>query len=139
MDFFNNEQDNSKRNEQLLDIIMEEHKRREKKHNINKGYLLNKRTGKVSNPFERDPKLEEDNSKNDDRDFKHAPVNSGATGEPAFVVKGGTYHSNKKKLSKKSIITIISFSVALVLIAAVVFFFFFFLSEHKINIVCGNR
>lgn len=139
MDFFNNEQDNSKRNEELLDIIMEEQKRREKKHNIKTGYLLNKRTGKVSNPFERDPKLEEDNSKNDDRDFKHAPVNSGATGEPAFVVKGGTYHSNKKKLSKKSIITIISFAVALVLIAAVVFCCVYFLSEHKINIVCGNR
>ena len=102
MDFFNNEQDNSKRNEQLLDIIMEEHKRREKKHNINKGYLLNKRTGKVSNPFERNAELEKENVNSDDRDFKHAPVDGNTSKEPLFVVKGGTYHNNKKRLSKKS-------------------------------------
>lgn len=139
MDFFNNEQDNSKRNEQLLDIIMEEHKRREKKHNINKGYLLNKRTGKVSNPFERNAELEKENVNSDDRDFKHAPVDGNTSKEPLFVVKGGTYHNNKKRLSKKAVTTIVVLVVALLIVATAVFCGVYFLSEHKINIVCGNR
>lgn len=139
MDFFNNEQDNSKRNEQLLDIIMEEHKRREKKHNINKGYLLNKKTGKVSNPFERNAELEKENVNSDDRDFKHAPVDGNTSKEPLFVVKGGTYHNNKKRLSKKAVTTIVVLVVALLIVATAVFCGVYFLSEHKINIVCGNR
>ena len=54
MDFFNNQNDNSKTNEDLLDQVMAQHKKREEKHNIKKGYLLSKNVGPVSNPYEKE-------------------------------------------------------------------------------------
>ena len=42
MEFFDKQKDNSKQNEMLLDAIMEKQKQREKKYNIDKGFLIRK-------------------------------------------------------------------------------------------------
>lgn len=136
MDFFNNQGNNSKDNEVLLDAIMQEQKKREKKHNISKGYLLNKKVGMVSNPF--DDKLsnvEAQEIKAEARDFKHKPVDT-SNGQPLFVV-GGRYKS-KKQMSKKAKVTILVASLLAVIMVVAAFCAVFFLSKHKFDIVCGN-
>ncbi|MBQ2863909.1 MAG: leucine-rich repeat protein [Clostridia bacterium] len=134
MDFFNNQGDNSKQNEDLLDAIMEQQKKREKKHNVKKGYLLNKSVGTVSNPFDEDKKLEDDEPLGDEREFKHKPVDSN---EPVFVV-GNRYSSKKQLSSKAKLAIVLSVVLGLVLIAAT-FCMVFFLTKHKIEIVCSSR
>ena len=132
MDFFNNHDDNSKRNEMLLDAIMEEQKNREEKYNIKKGYLLKKRKTPVSNPFEKDVE-------DDDRDFKHNSVNTLNNGKPVFVVNGkGTFRGSKNSISNKNKLIIALSTMALILVAAIAFCCVFFFSKHNIKIVCGN-
>lgn len=132
MDFFNNQNDNSKTNEDLLDQVMAQHKKREEKHNIKKGYLLSKNVGPVSNPYEKE--------KVNNATLKNATPSQFAQNEPMYVV-GGKKFSNRPKVESsakgKMVRLAIIFAVLAVLITAAALAVFF-LDVHKIKFVCGN-
>ncbi len=134
MDFFNNQGDNSKQNEELLDAIMEQQKKRESKHNIQKGYLLNKSVGKVSNPFDENNKLEDDEPEGEDREFEHRPIDDN---KPMFMV--GSKYSAKKRLSPKAKKAIIISSIMSFIMVLAAFCMVFFLTKHDFEIVCSSR
>ena len=134
MDFFNNQGNNSKDNEILLDAIMKEQSQRENK--PKKAYLLNRKVGKVSNPFDDDISKEEaDEIKNGGRDFEHKPITNDA-GVPVFVV--GNRFTQRKTLTKKAKTTIFVAAMLTIVLIVATFFAVFFLSKHKIDVVCGN-
>lgn len=134
MDFFNNQGNNSKDNEILLDAIMKEQNQR--KNTPKKGYLLNKKVGRVSNPFDDDiSKDEATEIRNGARDFEHGPVTNDA-GVPVFVV--GNRFTQRKTLSKKAKVSMLVAALLAVVLVVATFFAVFFLSKHKVELVCGN-
>ena len=137
MDFFNNQGDNSKQNEDLLDAIMEQQKKRESKHNIQKGYLLKKDVGKVSNPFNEKNTLVEDfesEPEGEARDFEHKPIEEK---EPMFLVSNK--YTGKKQLSAKAKKAIIISAILSDIMIVLAFCLVFFLTKHEIEIVCSSR
>ena len=130
MDFFDNQDDNSKTNEVLLDQVMAQHKKREDKHNIKKGYLLSRKVGPVSNPYAKD----EGTIKNDN------PSPPRQLSEPLFVV-GNKKYSNKPNTRKEStevVKKIIVVLAVLVIILTAILVTIFFMDVHTIDFVCGN-
>lgn len=130
MDFFDNQDDNSKTNEVLLDQVMAQHKKREDKHNIKKGYLLSRKVGPVSNPYAKD----EGTIKND------IPSPPRQLSEPLFVV-GNKKYSNKPNTRKEStevVKKIIVVLAVLVIILTAILVTVFFMDVHTIDFVCGN-
>lgn len=137
MDFFNNQGDNSKQNEDLLDAIMEQQKKRENKHNIQKGYLLKKSVTKVSKPFDEKNTLVEDFESEPDgeaREFEHKPIEEK---EPMFLVSNK--YTGKKQLSAKAKKAIIISSILSFIMIVTAFCLVFFLTKHEIDIVCSSR
>ena len=86
MEFFDKQKDNSKQNEMLLDAIMEKQRQREKKYNVDKGFLLRKNE-KVNNPYGRPLNNNQGNANVDNR-------------EPMFVVGPNKKHKTKKSGKK---------------------------------------
>lgn len=131
MDFFNNQDDNTKLNEALLDQVMEEHKRREEKQNIKKGYLLSKSVSPVNKPHET----------NNGSVLKNENTSQiRQTSEPLFVVGGKKYSNNPKTLrdSKPKIKRLVLAFIVGAIVVASIFIAAFLMDTHKITFVCGN-
>lgn len=116
MEFFDKQKDNSKQNEMLLDAIMEKQKQREKKYNIDKGFLLRKNE-KVNN--------NQGNTNVDNR-------------EPMFVVDSNKKHKTKKSGKKLGFLQIFMIVIFCLIGITGIFCSAFFLSRHNVEIVCGN-
>lgn len=123
MEFFDKQKDNSKQNEMLLDAIMEKQKQREKKYNVDKGFLLRKNE-KVNNPYVR-------------------PLNNNAhtnvdNREPMFVVGSNKKHKTKKSGRKLGFLQIFMIVIFCLIGITGIFCSAFFLTRHNVEIVCGN-
>lgn len=124
MEFFDKQKDNSKQNEMLLDAIMEKQRQREKKYNVDKGFLLRKNE-KVNNPYGRPLNNNQGNANVDNR-------------EPMFVVGPNKKHKTKKSGKKLGFLQIFMIVIFCLIGITGIFCSAFFLSRHNIEIVCGN-
>lgn len=129
MDFFDNQPDNSKQNEKLLDEIMQKQQERERK-NVKKSYLLNRDVGTVNNPYRR-------NNQEYSNENEFASPDSNQT--PVFIVKSNKRYTNRRNgNSKGKTVKLVISIILLTLLIASAFFCAFFFTKHEIKFVCGN-
>ncbi len=151
--YFNNQNNKSKQNEELLDEIMVQQKKRDEK-NINKGYLLKNNKKEVSVFKQAEVQADDDKVTNI---FVAENYQTTNRGEPMFVIdkknaskkfKGATANKttnnyyNNTKTSKKAFnykkLGIFVLSVLLFLLAfATVAVAIIFTEKHDVKITCG--
>ena len=151
--YFNNQNNKSKQNEELLDEIMVQQKKRDEK-NINKGYLLKNNKKEVSVFKQAEVQVDDDKVTNI---FVAENYQTTNRGEPMFVIdkknaskkfKGTTANKttnnyyNNTKTSKKAFnykkLGIFVLSVLLFLLAfATVAVAIIFTEKHDVKITCG--
>ena len=124
MEFFDKQKDNSKQNEMLLDAIMEKQRQREKKYNVDKGFLIRKNE-KVNNHY-----VGHLNNKQGNANVDHR--------EPMFVVGHNKKHKTKKSCKKLRFLQIFMIVSFCLIGITGIFCSAFFLTRHNVEIVCGN-